>query len=136
MLTSGQRLFIVVVFVVGVVMLFVTGVWQLWSGRTLTPELMGEAQTIILRAPESVDGLIWNGYAVFYLRGEGEGNRFSCSLRKIWGGDFYQLDGVVSCEMLWNQTGRFQGWIDFRGHQRAFCGAPGQETMPANCRLR
>ena len=94
---------------------------QIWIGRTLTPELLGDASAIFIKMGTRVIGVTWSAYAGFWVYGNGAQDLIQCRLVHAFGGAIEDVNGPVSCLMQWNDTGRFQGWIDFRGHARAFC---------------
>lgn len=123
------------VLVVGVVLFFALG-GQVWIGRTLTPELLGDANAVFVKMGSRLIGVTWSNYAGFWVYGNGSEDLIQCRLVHALGGAIVDVNGPIPCLMQWNQTGRFQGWIDFRGHPRAFCGVSSAETFPANCRLR
>lgn len=113
---------------------------------TRTPELLGDAPAVFLRFQGSLVGVLWNDepvhtmegeevYTGFLLYGSGERN-IQCRLVRAWGGEIAGAKDPIPCFMRWHQNGRFQGWIDFRGHERAFCGGPNESELPQNCRLR
>ncbi|MCW5877754.1 MAG: hypothetical protein KIS80_02660 [Anaerolineales bacterium] len=106
-----------------------------WAGKTNTPELLGEAQTIFIRFPDRIYGLTWNYYAGLLVYGYGE-QRIQCYFRQAWGGDIKDFNEGFSCLMVWQNINKFRGWIDFRGHARPFCGASSGYDLPELCMWR
>ncbi len=109
------------------------------------PELFGDARAVVIRSDDSLFGLISSPGALFVFRGRIEGRELSCLITQIAGprvtGEI--IDGKythgselpVPCYARF-RNGRWTGWIDFRGHPRAFCAADQTARLPEICRLR
>lgn len=127
--------------VAGLIAAFILGATgALWIGVTETPELMGNANAVMLRGGESLVGLMWDENAVFVVHGSGE-VRVQCELKQVWGIEYgrYESDGEdIPCLIVWRESGKFRGWIDWRnvGRNRAFCGAPSAGQLPEVCMWR
>lgn len=110
---------------------------------TRSPELLGDSSALLLNVAGSVIGFVWNDYAGFLLYGHMENNRTQCALTHAWGGHFGNYDAYgnpipdskIPCLLVWRDA-KFRGWIDFRGHERAFCGATSQDKLPDVCMWR
>lgn len=127
-------LYILAVFAIAVLLLL----WaKPWIGRAQIPELLGyDVSIVLLRLSENrVVGLVWNDYAMFLLRGTGDRN-VVCTLSHLAGGEVGGAEQEIPCLFVWSSENKFRGWIDFRGHPRAFCGAASGFDFPSLCKLR
>lgn len=96
---------------------------SVWIGESRTPELLGDAPIVLIKFPDRLIGFTWNNYALFFIHGRGS-ERVQCQMEQVGGGPIYQYqDGGLNCLIVWRGAAKFRGWIDFRGHERAFCGA-------------
>ena len=104
----------------------------------LTPELFGSAKMVTLTSVLPVfnhSGLIFNQDVGFVFWGSREEDNAHGRMYQIWGGRI--LDGEQPIPFFLHDTGpRFSGWIDFRGHPRAFCGSDPGYDLPLVCRWR
>ena len=108
------------------------------NGQLLTlraPELIGTAPAYIVRSGDRLYGLIYAPGAVFAYQGTASAKDISCGLTQIAGEPIQQAEAPVPCYAML-RDGRWIGWIDFRGHERAFCAAPAGERLPRVCKLR
>lgn len=108
------------------------------NGRMLSlraPELFGDARAYVAQSGRGLYGLIYAPGAAFVFRGDLGDRDLSCSITQIAGQPIDQADGPVPCYAV-QRGGRWIGWIQFRGGQRAFCGAASIDELPQICRLR
>ena len=104
-----------------------------WSGHIRSDELIGRAPIILLKLPGQVVGLTWNHYALFFIHGRGD-EFVQCQIEQVLGGPIGgYVDGGLNCLIVWTNPVKFRGWIDFRGHPRAFCGAKNDVDLPQEC---
>lgn len=116
--------------------LIIACIWlRPWIGISRTPELLGDAPIVLFRSGDSIFGLMWNGYALFWLEGHGD-QRVECTLTRIAGGEVGGAGESIACLMVWRDAGKFRGWIEFRGHPRAFCGVELGADFPRVCLWR
>ncbi len=99
------------------------------------PELLGEAPAYIVQSGDRLYGLIYAPGAAFTFEGMTSARDISCRITQIAGEPIQQAKQPVPCYAM-RRDGRWIGWIDFRGHERAFCAAPLGEPLPRVCRLR
>ena len=99
------------------------------------PELFGNGQMLIVESASGRTlGLVraWGWYAIIGLRGP-EGH-IHCRLIQLTG-TVHDARGIaIPCRVKIMKNGKFQGWIDFRGHTRPFCGAQRPGRFP-KCKL-
>lgn len=109
------------------------------------PELFGDGQAITLQTDTSLVGLIFAPGTVFAIVGSTSERDVSCRIVQLAGervrGEVINGQPTVGSEVpvpcyLFRRGGQWIGWIDFRGHERAFCAAPSADDLPAVCRLR
>lgn len=125
------RLLIYSALIIGAIFLFAR--LFLWFGEIRSNELIGRAPIVLLKLPDQVIGFTWNDYAGFFIHGRGE-DFVQCEIEQVWGGPIGDYtEGGLICLMVWRSEGRFRGWIDFRGHPRAFCGAELNLDLPETC---
>ncbi len=99
------------------------------------PELFGTAPAYIVQSGNRLYGLIYMPSAAFVFDGTAGAKDISCRITQIAGEPIQQAEQPVPCYAM-RRDGRWIGWIDFRGHERAFCAAPAGEQLPRVCRLR
>ncbi len=92
-----------------------------------TPELFGNGTMYIFRIRDRFAGYIdaWGGWIIY-------GSVTDCRIVQITGEQISDAEQPVPCHMNFNGN-KFRGWIDFRGHPRAFCGASSMEQLPQKC---
>lgn len=115
------------------VMLSVNVNGQMLSLRA--PELFGDARAYVVRSGSGLYGLIYAPGAAFTFQGSLGERDLACSITQIAGEPIDQANGPVPCYAV-QRDGRWIGWIEFRGQERAFCGAASIAELPRICRLR
>ncbi len=100
------------------------------------PELLGDAPAYLVRAGDHLAGLISaDGSYLFAFTGMIDGREISCRITQIGGERIHDAEAPIPCYAL-ERDGRWTGWIEFRGHQRKFCGADQVDHLPASCMLK
>lgn len=109
------------------------------------PELFGDASMYLVRSRDAMYGVISAPGALFAFNGEIEQKEITCKIIQIAGervrGEYIKgkyehgVEAPVPCYAVL-RNGKWIGWIDFRGHKRAFCAADSLIQLPDVCRLR
>lgn len=108
-----------------------------------TKELFGERQPVLFLSSTPPTGLIgpnehWGGSFLIISQKTGDG--YACKIYQIGQrfGDYdargRRVERPIPCRVWENERGGFDGWIDFRGSQRLFCGGKSWENLSARCR--
>jgi hypothetical protein len=108
-----------------------------------TKELFGERQPVFFLSSVPPTGLIgpnehWSGSFLIISQKAGDG--YTCNIHQVGNrlGDYdaqgREIDGPIPCYVWKNERGGFDGWIEFRGNQRLFCGGASFENLSSRCR--
>jgi hypothetical protein len=98
-----------------------------------TPELFGDATMVTLRGLGG--GVIVNDSYVFMFREHMSDAISTGEMTQILGKKIEDVDGSIPYLRHYNKANtKFTGWIDFRGHERAFCGYKDEQGYTMPCR--
>jgi len=102
-----------------------------WAMRT--PELFGDAEALVWQVGPYVFGVV-QGWGTYVMLGQAEGNVMTCQMTQL-GRTVVDATEAIPCGARLRPDGmRFNGWIDFRGHARPFCGADEPGRIPTKCK--
>lgn len=102
-----------------------------WNVRT--PELFGEGRLYSFQIGNRMFGVI-RAWGVWTIRGQVTEGRVNCRINQILGEPINDAQGNIPCHMVLKSDSRFNGWIDFRGQLRPFCGAKDKTKIPYKCK--
>mgnify|MGYP005623874363 CR=1 FL=1 len=102
---------------------------HLHFGYTLAPELI-QGTTVSVHARDVrvayVDGGDWSALQVGISHGDKEIGVFL----HVDGKDIDNDNMPVSYNVDWRDSGKYRGFIQYRGHERKLCYAPLRKTLP------
>jgi hypothetical protein len=92
-----------------------------------TPELFGNGIMTLQQGKHgSITGHIsaWGEWEIY-------GTADRCFIKQVGGDAIGGAENPIPCHMNFISKKQFNGWIDFRGHPRKFCG--GVKSLPHKC---
>lgn len=94
--------------------------------KVFTPELFGTGTMVLNRQSNGrISGHIsaWGEWEIY-------GTVNHCFIKQVSGEPIGGAENPIACHMNFLSKNVFNGWIDFRGHPRKFCGG---NVLPHKC---
>jgi hypothetical protein len=118
-----KRIFIIIIILTIFLTAFVS--YKQYSWNAFTPELFGNGVMNVNIQNGKINGHIsaWGEWEIY-------GTTKHCFIKQVAGEPIGGAEKPIACHMNMISKNQFNGWIDFRGHERKFCGG---KTLPHKC---
>jgi hypothetical protein len=107
-----------------------------------TKELFGNRRPVAWLSSTPPTGLIaGKGGWAFLIISRKSGDGYTCNIHQVGRkmGDYdaagREIVRPIPCYVWENERGGFDGWIEFRGSQRLFCGGGAWDNLSPRCRI-
>lgn len=104
-------------------------------------ELASGVQPDLYLSASPPTGLVVDGNFVFLVISHKSDHGYHCTIWQLGKekmGDYDEsgdkIDRPIPCYVWKNSRGGFDGWTDFRGHERYFCGGATWKELSPGCR--